>query len=38
MLHLFRRSEILPEGRTDEEEARLLAVEKPNPPQTPVSD
>ena len=29
MLHLFRKGEILPEGRTTEEEADLIAQEKP---------
>ena len=29
MLHLFRKGEILPEGRTTEEEASLIAKEKP---------
>jgi hypothetical protein len=27
MLHLFRRGEVLPEGRTDEEEKRLIGPE-----------
>jgi hypothetical protein len=29
MLHLFRKGEILPEGRTTEEEERLIQTEKP---------
>ena len=29
MLHLFRKGEILPEGRTTEEEASLIEKEKP---------
>ena len=29
LFELLRRGEILPEGRTNEEEARLVAVEKP---------
>jgi hypothetical protein len=29
MLHLFRKGEILPEGRTTEEEANLIEKEKP---------
>jgi hypothetical protein len=28
MLHLFRKGEILPEGRTTEEEERLIQKEK----------
>lgn len=36
MLHLFRKGEILPEGRTTEEEAKLIEKEKPpvNAPAT----
>ena len=29
LFELLRRGEILPEGRTNEEEARLVAIEKP---------
>ena len=41
MLDIFRRGEVLPEGRTNEEEVRLIAVGKPAPvttsgPQTAV--
>ena len=32
MLHLFRKGEILPEGRTTEEEAQLIEKEKPAGP------
>lgn len=31
MLDIFRRGEVLPEGRTNEEEVRLIAVGKPDP-------
>jgi len=31
MLDIFRRGEVLPEGRTNEEEVRLIAVGKPEP-------
>ncbi len=31
MLGIFRRGEVLPEGRTNEEEVRLIAVGKPEP-------
>ncbi len=31
MLDIFRLGEALPEGRTNEEEARLIAVRKPEP-------
>ncbi len=29
MLDIFRRGEVLPEGRTNEEEVRLIAIGKP---------
>ena len=29
MLHIFRRGEVLPEGRTNEEEVGLIAIGKP---------
>jgi hypothetical protein len=31
MLDIFRRGEVLPEGRTNEEEVRLIAIGKPEP-------
>jgi len=31
MMDIFRRGEVLPEGRTNEEEVRLIAVWKPEP-------
>ena len=31
MLDIFRRGEVLPEGRTNEEEVRLIAIGKPDP-------
>ena len=31
MLDIFRRGEVLPEGRTNEEEVRLIAIGKPQP-------
>lgn len=35
MLDIFRRGEVLPEGRTNEEEVRLIAVGKPEPASQP---
>jgi len=35
MLDIFRRGEVLPEGRTNEEEVRLIAVGKPEPAPQP---
>ena len=35
MLDIFRRGEVLPEGRTNEEEVRLLAIGKPEPAPQP---
>ncbi|MCY2950433.1 MAG: hypothetical protein NTU53_00450 [Planctomycetota bacterium] len=31
MLDIFRRGEVLPEGRTNEEEVRLIGLGKPEP-------
>ena len=38
LFELLRRGEILPEGRTNEEEARLVGAEKPTPSQTPTGN
>jgi hypothetical protein len=35
MLDIFRRGEVLPEGRTNEEEVRLIAIGKPEPAPQP---
>jgi len=35
MLDIFRRGEVLPEGRTNEEEVRLIAIGKPEPQLQP---
>jgi hypothetical protein len=35
MLDIFRRGEVLPEGRTNEEEVRLIAIGKPEPVPQP---
>ena len=35
MLDIFRRGEVLPEGRTNEEEVRLIAIGKPEPQPEP---
>ena len=35
MLDIFRRGEVLPEGRTDQEEVRLTAIGKPEPVPQP---
>ena len=35
MLDIFRRGEVLPEGRTNEEEVRLIAEGKPEPAPQP---
>ncbi len=34
MLDIFRRGEVLPDGRTNEEEVRLIAIGKPEPGRT----
>ena len=38
MLDLFRRGEILLEGRTNEEETKLIDAEKPSLPPAPRAD
>ena len=35
MLDIFRRGEVLPEGRTNEEEVRLIAIGKSEPAPQP---
>jgi hypothetical protein len=37
MLDIFRRGEVLPEGRTNEEEVRLIAIGKPEPAPQPTA-
>lgn len=38
LFDVLRRGEILPDGRTNEEEARLVGAEKPSPSQAPNGD